>query len=409
MNQHDLARVAAAHGTPFYLYDMDLARAHYRRLASQLPSEVELFYCVKANPNPSVLGAYVGIVPGLDVSSGGEIAIAQRAGFAAPVMSFAGPGKSDQELELSVREGVGLVSVESPGELARLSAVARQYAKRQAITLRINPLVTGKEFPMRMGGGPSQFGIAEEDVDPVIASALADPQIDLAGFHIYSGTNCLEPKAILENIAQTLTIVVGLARKHHVSVRKVNLGGGFGIPYFAGQVAMDADALMSDIGKFIAYRKAEEPLLRDAKFILELGRFLIGPFGVYVARVVDVKETRGKRFAIMDGGMNHCFPATGNFGQLIKKNYPVANLSKPSESAKIPQELVGPLCTPIDSMARAIELPRCDVGDLIAFESCGAYSFSASPLRFLSHDTPLELIYNDRTYGVGRSREKAYA
>ncbi len=409
MNQHNLAAIAATHDTPFYLYDMDAASAHYQRLARQLPADIELYYCVKANSNPRVLRAYLGKVSGLDVSSGGEIEIALRAGFDARSMSFAGPGKRDQELELAVSAGVGIVSVESPHELARLSAIARQNGCRQTVTLRINPRFTGKEFPMRMGGGPSQFGIPEEDVDPVVAAAKADSQIDLAGFHIYSGTNCLEPKGILENVAQTLDIVGNLGRKHDVKLRKVNLGGGFGIPYFAGQLAMDADALVSDIVKLISHRKAQEPTLSDATFILELGRFLIGPFGVYVARVVDTKETRGKRYAIMDGGMNHCFPATGNFGQLIKKNYPIENVSKESGSMLVSQELVGPLCTPIDSMARALEVPRCDIGDLIAFRSCGAYAFSASPLLFLGHDTPLELVYYDRTYAVGRPRKKANA
>ncbi len=409
MNQHDLAALAASHGTPFYLYDMDAALAHYQRLARQLPSDIELYYCVKANSNPAVLRAYKGKVPGLDMSSGGEVEIARHVGFDAGPMSFAGPGKSDQELELSVREGVGIISVESPLELERLSAIAKKHGKRQGITLRINPLLTGKEFPMRMGGGPSQFGIPEEDIDPVVVRAKVDPQIDLVGFHIYSGTNCLEPKAILDNITQTLTIVVNLARKHEVKLRKVNLGGGFGIPYFAGQTAMDSDALMADIGKLVSLRKSQEPELKDAKFILELGRFLIGAFGVYVTRVIDVKETRGKRFAIMDGGMNHCFPATGNFGQLIKKNYPVENVSKGPSAPTAPQELVGPLCTPIDSMARALDMPLSEVGDLIAFQSCGAYAFSASPLFFLSHDTPLELVYNDGAYAVGRPRKKAYA
>ena len=303
MNQHDLAALAAKHGTPFYLYDMSAALAHYHRLASKLPGDVELYYCLKANSNQGVLRAYSGKVPGLDVSSSGEVEIGLRAGFDAGSMSFAGPGKSDQELELSVREGVGIISIESPLELERLSAIAKQHGKRQGVTLRINPLLTGKEFPMRMGGGPSQFGIPEEDIDPVVVQAKADSQIDLVGFHIYSGTNCLEPRAILDNIAQTLTTAVTLARKHDVKLRKVNLGGGFGIPYFAGQTAMDTDALIAGIGKLVSLRQSQEPALKDAKFILELGRFLIGAFGVYVTRVIDVKQTRGKRFVIMDGGM----------------------------------------------------------------------------------------------------------
>ncbi len=409
MNAHDYAALAAQHGTPFYLYDMDAALAHYAQFASKLPKSVDLYYCVKANTNPAVLKAYLSKVPGLDMSSGGEVEIATRIGFDAKRMSFAGPGKCADELELAVKKGVGIVSVESPLELERLATIAAKHGMRQGITIRINPHSAPKDFPMRMGGGPSQFGIPEEDVPRIVEFAKTLQTIDLVGFHVYSGTNCLEPRAILENVQQTLQLTVSLSRAHDVKLSIVNLGGGFGIPYFAGQVAMDNDALAKSLAGMLNEAQASIPELSQTRFILELGRFLIGAYGVYVTRVVDVKEARGKRFVIMDGGMNHCFPATGNFGQLIKKNYPVQNLSRDASAKTVPQELVGPLCTPIDSMARALEIPRAEVGDLLAFMHCGAYSFGASPLFFLSHDTPLELVYNQGAYAIGRSRKKAYA
>jgi diaminopimelate decarboxylase len=407
MKDLDYGALAAQHGTPFYVYSMDDAVAHAKRLRAHLPSRVDLLYAAKANANSRVLQLMQPHVSGLDISSGGELRLATAAGYSPSVMSFAGPGKSDQELELAIGSDIHVLSVESPNELRRAAAIAARLDKQVSITLRINPLHIPKEFPMKMGGLPSQFGIAEEDVDPVIEEALRTPRIRLRGFHIFSGTNCLEKDAIVENVRQTLGIALRLAEKHDLSPEIVNLGGGFGIPYFFGQEDMDVDALGAAIGETVQQFHDAQPRFAQARYLLELGRYLIGAFGAYVTRVIDVKQTRGKRFVILDGGMHHCFPATGNFGQLIKKNYPVRNLT--SEAKPVLQELVGPLCTPIDSMARALELPEAQIGDLIAFMQCGAYSYAASPLLFLSHDTPLELVEADGKCEVARTRKPASA
>jgi diaminopimelate decarboxylase len=404
----DFAELAARHGTPFYLYDMDQALAHARRLRSLLPEAVELFYAVKANANRRVLEAFQGEVDGLDISSGGEITLAQKAGWTAQVMSFAGPGKSEEEIERAIREGVRLLSIESPTELRRAAAIAERLGRTVDVTLRVNPLETPKEFPMKMGGLPSQFGIPEEQIDEVVAEARAMPRIHLSGFHVFSGTNCLEAPAIARNTAGTLAIAARLAEKHDLRPEVVNLGGGFGIPYFAGQPELPVeDAARAFADAVVSFRKGQARFA-GTRFLLELGRYLVGDYGVYVTRVIDVKDTRGKRFVILDGGMHHCFPATGNFGQLIKKNYPIANLSRPDAPVGT-QELVGPLCTPIDSMARALELPRLEIGDLVAFLKTGAYSFAASPLLFLSHDTPPELVRVGGTTELARERKPATA
>lgn len=262
---------------------------------------------------------------------------------------------------------------------------------------------------MKMGGLPSQFGIPEEQVDDVVVRAKALPSIDLLGFHVFAGTNVLEANAVVENARGTLAIAKRLADKHDVAPRIVNLGGGLGIPYFAGQPELDIDATIKGLGQVVAEFHAAEPRFKDARYILELGRFMMGEFGIYVTRVIDVKESRGKRFAIMDGGMHHCFPATGNFGQVIKKNYPITNLSRGTTGDLSPHELVGPLCTPIDSMARDIKLPRTEVDDLVGFLKTGAYSFAASPLLFLSHDTPPELVHAGGTTTLTRERKPASA
>jgi diaminopimelate decarboxylase len=355
-----------------------------------------------------VLEAWRGVVDGLDISSGGEIELSRRAGWSAQVMSFAGPGKSEEEIGRAVREGVRLLSIESATELRRAAAIAQAHDRTVDVTLRVNPLETPKEFPMKMGGLPSQFGIPEEQVDDVVTEARGLARIHLSGFHVFSGTNCLEAPAIVKNTEGTLAIAARLAEKHDLRPEVVNLGGGFGIPYFAGQPELPADEAARGLAEAVVGFARREARFAKTRFILELGRYLVGDFGVYVARVTDVKETRGKRFVILDGGMHHCFPATGNFGQLIKKNYPIANLSRP-DAPVAAQELVGPLCTPIDSMARDLKLPRVEIGDLVAFLKTGAYSFAASPLLFLSHDTPPELVRLRGVVELARERKPATA
>ena len=402
----DLEALSLEYKTPYYVYDMDAAIAQARLLRASLPSCIDLLYCGKANANKKVLAAFIPEVSGLDISSAGELDLAIAVGWSPKVMSFAGPGKSEDELERAISKDLHVLSVESPTELRRASAIATRLGKVQNITLRVNPASTPKEFPMKMGGLPSQFGVPEEQAEEVMAEALKSPGIRVVGVHVFSGTNCLEPQAIVENAKGTLAIALRLVEKFDLSPEIVNLGGGFGVPYFPGQQPMDVAALGKAVGETVVAFRESHPRFHKTRFLLELGRFMIAEFGIYVTRVLDVKETRGKRFAILDGGMHHCFPATGNFGQVIKKNFPVSNVSHP-EAPHEPHEVVGPLCTPIDSMARAIELARAEIGDLVVFDRCGAYSYAASPLLFLSHDTPPELVLHEGAVTLVRPRRPA--
>ena len=405
--------LASAHGTPFYLYDLDAAFAHLASLRTSLPDVVDLFYCVKANGNRKVLEAFRSRVAGLDLSSAGELDMAVAAGYDPKHMSIAGPGKTHEDLARCVDGGVGIISVESVAELQRLGKVARERGKRQDVTLRINPIQTPKEFAMRMGGGASQFGVPEEEAEAALDAVLAEPSVRLVGLHIYAGTQCLEESAIVENMLGSLAIVLRLAEQKKLSLEVVNLGGGFGIPYFSGQSAVDSPALGRALGGKLEEWRTANPRFAATRFIFELGRFLIGRYGTYVARVTEIKETRGKRYVILDGGMHHCFPATGNFGSMVKKNYPVRNLTRGGADTAIesesnaPQEICGPLCTPMDSMARAVRIARAEPGDLVGFFASGAYSFAASPLLFLSHDTPVELVKLGGGVAVARERMPA--
>lgn len=404
--------LAAAHGTPYYLYDLDAALAHLAALRANLPPSVDVYYCVKANGNKKVLEAFRPHVAGLDLSSAGELDMAAAAGYDPKRASIAGPGKTHEDLERCVDGGVGIVSLESVAELERLGKVARARDKRQDVTLRINPIQTPKEFAMRMGGGASQFGVPEEEAEAALDAVLAEPGVRLVGLHIYAGTQCLEERALVENMKGSLAIALRLAEKKDLSPEIMNLGGGFGIPYFKGQTAVDAPSLGRALSEGLDSFRADNPRFSKTRFIFELGRFLIGRYGAYVSRVTEIKETRGKRFVILDGGMHHCFPATGNFGSMVKKNYPVQNLTRGGDAElesedNAPQEICGPLCTPMDSMARAVRIARAEPGDLIGFFASGAYSFAASPLLFLSHDTPLELLKLEGAVTVARERMPA--
>jgi diaminopimelate decarboxylase len=404
--------LARTHGTPFYLYDLDAALAHLATLRAALPEVVDIYYCVKANGNRRVLEAFRPKVAGLDLSSAGELDMALACGYDPGPMSMAGPGKTTHELERAMLGGVGVISLESVAELERLAEVAAVRGLRPAVTLRINPAETPKEFAMRMGGGPSQFGVAEEDAGAALSRVLATSVVRLVGLHIYAGTQCLEERALVDNMKGSLAIAARLAESHDLRLEMINLGGGFGVPYFSGQHPVDPASLGRGLAAELAAFRAAHPRFAKTRYIFELGRYLIGPYGAYVARVTEVKETRGKRYVILDGGMHHCFPATGNFGQLVKKNYPVQNLSRGGgvaleSDAYPPQELCGPLCTPMDSMARAVRMPRAEAGDLVAFFASGAYSFAASPLLFLSHDTPIELVKLGGEVSVARAKMPA--
>lgn len=406
--RHDFSRIAEEHGTPFYLYDLDEATTHLQALQSGLPDHVDVLYCMKANPNRHIVNAYSKLTPGLDISSGGEMELALANGWEAERMSFAGPGKTDAELEYAIQHNIGSLSIESVSELKRAAAVAERLGTKVNVLLRVNPASIPKEFAMKMGGGPSQFGIPEEEIDEAVPIAKSLRSVNLRGFHVFSGTQCLKLESSLANIRQTLQLAARLAEEHDLSPEEVNLGGGVGIAYFPGQADVSASEFAEAVNKLIQSFRLETPRLSSSRLVLEMGRYLIGRYGVYVARVTEIKETRGKRFAILDGGMNHCFPATGNFGQLVKKNYPVSNLTNQGDGDEsMKHEIVGPLCTPLDSMARSLELPKADVGDLVAFNNCGAYSYSASPLLFLSHKTPLELLVHQGELTVARRRMSA--
>jgi len=383
-----LSLLAARVGrTPFYAYDRRLIDERVALLRQVLPPEVELHYAIKANPMAAVVGFLAGRVDGMDVASGAELRVALDAGVPAQEISFAGPGKSEVELAQAVASGV-LLNVESMGEIDTLQAVARRLARPARVAVRVNPDFELKSSGMKMGGGPKQFGIDAEAVPQALAQ-IDRHGLSFEGFHIFCGSQNLRHEAICEAQTKALELALQLAEAAPSPVTRLNLGGGFGIPYFPGDTPLDLEPIGRHLRNIVDTAKAGLP---QARLIVELGRYLVGEAGVYVARIVDRKVSRGEVFLITDGGLHHHLAASGNFGQVIRKNYPVAIGTRASATRQEVVSVVGPLCTPLDVIADRTALPAAEPGDLVVVFQSGAYGLTASPLGFLSHPAPLEVL-----------------
>jgi diaminopimelate decarboxylase len=302
-------------------------------------------------------------------------------------ISFAGPGKTDEELSRAVAAGITL-NVESPGEMRRAAAAGRRLGLTPRVAVRVNPDFELKGSGMQMGGGPKAFGIDAETVPDVLAE-LAGLGLDFQGFHIFGGSQNLNAEILADIQEKTVDLALRLAGHAPSPPQMVNIGGGFGIPYFPGDLPLDLAAVGANLARLMPRIEAALP---QARVIVELGRYLVGEAGLYVCRVVDVKDSRGKRFLVTDGGLHHQLAASGNFGQVVRRNYPLAIANRAGLPVEGSAEVVGCLCTPIDVLGRAAELPAAEAGDLVVVFQSGAYGKTASPTDFLSHPAPAEIL-----------------
>ena len=381
------AITARAGRTPLYLYDRQAMSERVAELRRALPKEIHLHYAVKANPMPAVVRHMAGLVDGFDVASAGELRVALDAGMDSQRISFAGPGKSSAELRAAVTAGI-TIHVESDREIAELHRLGNVLRTRPRLAVRVNPDFQLKAAGMKMGGGAAPFGIDAERV-PESLRSIDTTRVDFRGFHIFAGSQNLSAAAIIEAQNLTLDLAERLARDAPGPVRDLNIGGGFGIPYFPGEQPLDLAAVGDNLRALTARARASLP---QAQLIIELGRYLVGEAGYYVCRIVDRKISRGRVFLVTDGGLHHHLAASGNFGQVIRKNYPVVIGNRMDGEATEPASVVGPLCTPLDLLADNMVLPRAVPGDLVVVLQSGAYGYSASPRGFLSHPEPLEVL-----------------
>jgi diaminopimelate decarboxylase len=383
--------VQQAGGTPLFVYDLALIDAKIARFRAAVEG-VDLHYAMKANPYPDLLRHIITRVDGIDLASGGELEIALASGAPGTFMSFAGPGKRDAELAAAIRAEVTL-NLESEGEAERALAIAANLGTRPRLAIRVNPDFEIKGSGMRMGGGAKPFGVDAQRV-PALVRRVLEAGADWQGFHIFAGSQALSADALIEAQRATLELAGELADAAGADLPKLNLGGGFGIPYVHGDQPLDVEAVGAALRQAIA---ARGPRLRSTRFAIELGRWLVGECGVYLTRIIDRKVSHGRTFLITDGGMQHQLAASGNFGQVIRRNYPVAVAhafgAEPAEAVSV----VGCLCTPLDILADDVMLPRADVGDLVAMFLAGAYGLTASPQAFLSQHEATEMV-------VGASR-----
>ncbi|EGJ09386.1 pyridoxal-dependent decarboxylase, exosortase A system-associated [Rubrivivax benzoatilyticus] len=378
------ARVGA---TPFYAVDRGLLRRRVAELRAALPAGVKLHYAMKANPMPALVAFMAGLVDGIDVASGGELKVALDAGADAAEVSFAGPGKRDAELRQAVAARV-LVNVESERELAVLAAAAAEFGVPARVAVRVNPDFELKGSGMRMGGGAKQFGVDADRV-PALLARIGELGLAFEGFHLFAGSQNLRAEAICEAQRQSYELALRLAAHAPAPLRFLNLGGGFGIPYFPGETRLDLAPIGANLQALAERARTELP---EASLVIELGRYFVGEAGVYVTRVVDRKLSRGQVFLVCDGGLNHHLAASGNFGQVVRKNYPVTVGNRLGDEARETATAVGPLCTPLDLLADRMSLPPADVGDLVVVFQSGAYGASASPQAFLGHAPVTEVL-----------------
>ncbi|MHC5043144.1 MAG: type III PLP-dependent enzyme [Planctomycetota bacterium] len=374
--------------TPLFLYDAAVLRSRLDALRAVLPERVEVYYSVKANPNPAVASVFATAGAGLEVASGAEFLRARAAGCPAERIVFAGPGKTARELELVVSEGIGEIHLESDEELAVLAELGAETN----VSIRFNPGAAASGGAMRMGGQPAQFGFDEERLGDVIAAVAAQGHLRFCGVHMFAGTQILDADVLVGQWRHAVDVARRAADLAGGPVATVDLGGGLGIPYFPHESALDLEAVRVAAAELFLAVDAD-PAFSGTRFILEPGRFLAGPAGVYVCRVLSVKESRGTTFLVLDGGMNHHLAASGNLGQVIKRDYPILNASRPDAGPLAEAVVVGPLCTPLDTLGRKVGVPEATAsGDLVAVLQSGAYGLSASPVGFLSHPMPAEVL-----------------
>lgn len=373
--------------TPLFLYDSAMLTARVAEWRAAMPAEVQLHYAMKANPYAPLLVFMARLVDGFDVASGGELKAALASGMSAGDISFAGPGKRDRELEAAITAGATL-NLESAGEADRALSIADHLGLTPSLAVRVNPDFDLKGSGMKMGGGAKPFGVDAAEV-PALVRRLLDAGADWQGFHIFAGSQALDPAAIADTQAQTVALAARLANEIGATPPLVNLGGGMGVPYFPGDKPVDAIAVGNALAATLA---ARDPILAGSRFAMELGRWLVAEAGVYLTRIVDRKTSHGETYLVTDGGLHHQLAASGNFGTVIRRNYPIAVASRFDAQPNETVSVVGCLCTPLDRLGDQVALPRAEVGELIALFLAGAYGASASPASFLGQGPAREML-----------------
>ncbi len=386
------SELVAEMGSPLFVYDAALITSRVAQLRASLPERLGLHYAMKANPYAPVLRLMAGLVDGFDIASGGELLMAEATGVEPARISFAGPGKRDADLEAAIARGVTL-NLESAREAERALAIGEKLGRTPRLAIRVNPDFDLKGSGMKMSGGAKPFGV-DAALVPELARRIIASGAQWRGLHIYAGSQTLDAAAIAEMQVATLALAARLAEDSGAPLPACNLGGGFGIPYFPGDTPLDLDVVGAALGTQF---EALPEVLAETAFCIELGRYLVGEAGVYLTRIIDRKESHGEVFLVTDGGLHHQLAASGNFGAVVRRNYPSAIASRFGAPVEEEASIVGCLCTPLDRLADKGGFPRAREGDLVAIFCAGAYGASASPMHFLGHGPAAERLVNARS------------
>lgn len=381
------ALVKEAGGTPLFVYSRKLLDARMAALRAVMPARLQIHYAMKANPFAPVLEHMADLVDGLDIASGGELAMARQAGFLASEISFAGPGKTDGELFAAIRSGV-TINLESAGEARRALDTGQTLGVAPRLAIRVNPDFELRGSGMKMGGGAKPFGVDQGQVAALGREIIAAGAV-WRGLHIYTGSQALDAASVIEMQGNVLDTAAELADAIGAGLPHLNMGGGFGIPYFDKDLPLDLAA----VGAALSERFERLPDgLQDTRLAIELGRYLVGEAGVYLTRIIERKVSHGVTFLVTDGGLHHQLAASGNFGAVVRRNYPVAIASRFDAPGDDEVNVVGCLCTPLDRLADNALLPLAEPGDLVAVFCAGAYGASASPAAFLGQGPAREML-----------------
>jgi diaminopimelate decarboxylase len=384
-----LGRLAARVGsTPFFAYDRGLLDARVQAIRAAMPSAIQIGYAVKANPMPAIVQHLAQRVDRIDVASALEMQTALDSTIRTDRVSFAGPGKTPAEVRQAVAAGI-VIEIESETEVRRVISAGDDLGLTPTVAIRVNPDFAVKGSGMRMGGGPQQFGIDAEQV-PALLVKYAGSGLQVIGFHVFAGSQNLNADLIAESQRKTVDLVSGFSDYVNGEVRYLNLGGGFGIPYTEKDRPLDLGLVGEHLRALIEGPIAER--LPEAQAVVELGRYIVGECGVYVTRVLDRKDSRGKTYLVVDGGMHHQLAASGNFGQAIRRNYPLVIGNRMDVEANDKVDVVGCLCTPLDLLGEDVSLAQPEIDDLIVVFQQGAYGLTASPTAFLGHPAPVEVL-----------------
>lgn len=377
-----LEEIAGKYPTPFYVYSASAIHTKYRLLKDSFPA-FDICYSLKANPNPTVCSVLAHAGAGAEVSSPNELATALGAGFAPEDIVYVAPAKTRVSVERALTAGIYAIAVDSASELELVESEARRLGRPARVLLRINTVERQPEAKEVMVGGPSKFGFDEERVVTEVAG-LELKQARIAGVQVYSASQVLDPEWLVEHVKYVLKLARRLGREIGFKPECIDFGGGFGIPYNEHDKELSPGLIAGAIRKPVDEFRQASP---GCRLVFESGRYLVAEAGVFVTRVVRVKESRGRVFVICDGGMNAFSRPV-----FMRVRHPARLLNKLGQKPTHEVDVCGPICTPLDCVAKGVRLPEPEPGDLVGLLNAGAYGYTMSLLDFMSLDRPIELL-----------------